>query len=219
MFRAGDLNYKMSLWSTCKRKQLTEGSRDSRADIGSDSTTAGPPLLTRSRRYCPSWNTIPIFTPSRFLLFQSSSLLFELITFSFPGPVDSPYMTASASEHLLEVPQKTSFSSLLALQSTCLGILGIFEEISAVRATGAAFQSEILLLLNSQINLLAVDSSEAEIGRGGFVGYLKWRGRRAARQTLLAMRNRRQASESRRPSLILSSAAPLLAFSTKPVLR
>ena len=108
----------MSLWSTCKRKQLTEGSRDSRADIGSDSTTAGPPLLTRSRRYCPSWNTIPIFTPSRFLLFQSSSLLFELITFSFPGPVDSPYMTASASEHLLEVSQKTSFSSLLALQST-----------------------------------------------------------------------------------------------------
>ena len=33
------------------------------------------------------------------------------------------------------------------------------------------------------------------------------------RQTLLAMRNRRQASERRRPSLILSAAAPLPTFS------
>ena len=41
--------------------------------------------------------------------------------------------------------------------------------------------------------------------------YLEWRGRHG-RQTLLAMRNRRQASERRRPSLILS-AAPLPTFS------
>ena len=46
--------------------------------------------------------------------------------------------------------------------------------------------------------------------------YLEWRGRHGSpsprRQTLLAMRNRRQASERRRPSLILS-AAPLPTFS------
>ena len=42
--------------------------------------------------------------------------------------------------------------------------------------------------------------------------YLEWRGRHG-RQTLLAMRNRRQASERRRPSLILSAAAPLPTFS------
>ena len=42
--------------------------------------------------------------------------------------------------------------------------------------------------------------------------YLAWRGRHGS-QTLLAMRNRRQASERRRPSLILSAAAPLPTFS------
>ena len=42
--------------------------------------------------------------------------------------------------------------------------------------------------------------------------YLEWRGRHG-RQTLLAMRNRRQASERRRPSLILSAAPPLPTFS------
>ena len=45
------------------------------------------------------------------------------------------------------------------------------------------------------------------------VRYLEWRGRHGS-QTLLAMRNRRQASERRRPSLILSAAAaPLPTFS------
>ena len=128
--------------------------------------------------------------------------MFELITFSFP--VDSSSRIQHLHLSICSKCRKKPLSLLLPRLVPHSLAFSAFLRKSRLHVFGARYSyKQLNLQMNPPTSPVRDGVDLCEISR---VAWQAW-------QTLLAMRNRRQASERRRPSLILSAAAPLPTFS------